>query len=342
MSKIISESWSEFVIEDYFEIVKGKRLTKANMKDGEIRFVGSSAYNNGITAYISNEDNRHKGNLITVCYNGSVGETFYQEEEFIASDDVNVLYPKFEMNKYIALFLCPIIKSKGKNYEFIDKWTKEKMGKTKILLPIDQNGEPDWFYMNNYMKSIELRVNNSLSRLRTASAYVKNKIETRDWISFDLTDLFVFSLPKGDIQVKKTKEGDMPLITPSNTNNGLVQRISDKSESTLYDANTITVDMFGNSYFHEEPYFVTAHGHVNVLKPKFMINKYIGLFMATTIKTMFLQKYGFSDMCTQKVLKVEKLYLPVDDNKKPNWSYIENYMSYVEEKVKQNISVLSK
>ena len=51
--------------------------------------------------------NSHSGffwiNKITVCYNGSVGETFYQDQPFLASDDVNVLYPKFDMTKEIRL-----------------------------------------------------------------------------------------------------------------------------------------------------------------------------------------------------------------------------------------------
>ena len=51
-------------------------------------------------------------------------EAFYQEDEFVESDDVNVLYPKFELNKYIAWFRCPIIKKVGENYAFIDKWKK--------------------------------------------------------------------------------------------------------------------------------------------------------------------------------------------------------------------------
>ena len=56
------------------------------------------------TAKIANKEHLHKGGTITVSYNGSVGETFYQEEPFWASDDVNVLYPKFNLTKNIAMF----------------------------------------------------------------------------------------------------------------------------------------------------------------------------------------------------------------------------------------------
>lgn len=118
MVKIDTSTWKEFYLgggKGLFDIVKGKRLTKANMKDGDINFIGSSAENNGVTNQIGNTANIHAGNLITVSYNGSVGESFYQEDRFVASDDVNILYPSFELNKYIAWFLCPIIRSVGKN-----------------------------------------------------------------------------------------------------------------------------------------------------------------------------------------------------------------------------------
>ena len=124
------------------------------MRDGEIRFIGASAINNGVTAQISNKEKLHPANTITITYNGSVGEAFYQDKEFWASDDVNVLYPKFEMNQYIALFIIPLLKATGRKYAFVDKWKKETMEKDTIMLPVDENGNPNFPYMETYMKGI--------------------------------------------------------------------------------------------------------------------------------------------------------------------------------------------
>lgn len=144
-------SWKLFQISELFNVQKGKRLTKADMKDGKIRFIGASAINNGITAYISNDEHLHPQNTITLSYNGSIGEAFYQDEMFWASDDVNVLYPKFEMNREMAFFIIPLLKTAGKRYAFIDKWKKEDMEKSKIPLPVDKDGNPDYKYMENYI-----------------------------------------------------------------------------------------------------------------------------------------------------------------------------------------------
>ncbi len=163
--------WREFSLggdNGLFRIVKGTRLTKANMKDGNINFIGSSSVNNGITNHISNLEHIHPANLITVSYNGSIGEAFYQEKPFWASDDVNVFYPNFKQSFEIAMFLIPLIRKIGQKYKFVDKWKLEDMYNDKITLPINGNGEPNWEYMENYMKNIMDDTKAKLNILKTA------------------------------------------------------------------------------------------------------------------------------------------------------------------------------
>ena len=168
MRIVDTTAWEDFPIGDLFSVVKGTRLTKADMREGSIRFIGASAVNNGITAYISNEEHLHPGNTITITYNGSVGEAFFQEETFWASDDVNVLYPKFKLSEDIALFLIPVLKQAGKKYAFIDKWKKEDMVKDTIKLPVDENHQPNFSYMETYMKNLKITVSASLTELQSA------------------------------------------------------------------------------------------------------------------------------------------------------------------------------
>lgn len=168
----------------------------------------------------------------------------------------------------------------------------------------------------------------------------KHLIDVSGWGKFDITELFDMSLPKGDLQVKKVDDGDIPLITPSNFNNGMIQRISERSKSTLYDKGSLTVDMFGNAYYQEEDFFVTAHGHVNVLLPKMPLTVYTGTFLASIIRTMLFDKYGFNEMCTQKVLKAESIWLPITSTGEPDWQYMEDYMRGIMDKSEQIISDL--
>lgn len=37
-------------------------------------------------------------------------------------------------------------------------WKKEAMETDKIYLPVDKTGQPDWAYMEEYMRKVEERV----------------------------------------------------------------------------------------------------------------------------------------------------------------------------------------
>lgn len=145
--------WKWYQLQDLFTIKKGKRLTKANMIEGNIPFIGSIDSNNGYREYIGQEP-IHTGNTITVNYNGSVAEAFYQPNPFWASDDVNVLYPKFKMNQYIALFFVALIKMEKYRFNFGRKWHMERMNISEIKLPVFESGIPDYGFMERYIKSL--------------------------------------------------------------------------------------------------------------------------------------------------------------------------------------------
>ena len=146
--------WKRFRIGDLFNVNKGQRLTKAAQKEGNINYVGASAFNNGVTNHIGNNENLNSPNTISVCYNGSIGEAFYQEETYWATDDVNVLTPKFQINRYVALFICTVIKNESIKFAFNNKWTKDIMEKSEIPLPVTHDGTPDYTFMQKYIMSL--------------------------------------------------------------------------------------------------------------------------------------------------------------------------------------------
>ncbi|GHX07147.1 restriction endonuclease subunit S [Vibrio cholerae] len=150
-------TWNPFRFDQLFDIKKGKRLTKANMLPGNYPFIGSTDKNNGVTNRVGQNPN-HPANVITVNYNGSVGEAFYQPVPFLASDDVNVLYPKesaFDrFNQYIALFIIPVIRHNRFKFSYGRKWHLERMEETLLYLPVTKGGKPDLDYMESYIKKL--------------------------------------------------------------------------------------------------------------------------------------------------------------------------------------------
>lgn len=146
--------WKDFKLEEIFDIHKGKRLTKATIKQGNTPFIGAIDNHNGIRQYVSGEPS-HPGNVLTVNYNGSVGEAFYQPFPFLASDDVNILYPKFkEMDPLIGHFFCTLIRREKYRFSYGRKWNLERMKESTIKLPVDVENNIDFESIRKFMKSI--------------------------------------------------------------------------------------------------------------------------------------------------------------------------------------------
>jgi hypothetical protein len=146
-------TWKNFQLQELFDIRKGKRLTKANMSPGNTPFIGAIDGNNGISGFIA-QPSLHEGNTITVSYNGSIGEAFYQSKPFWRSDDVNVLYPRFHLTPGVALFLTTVIRRERYRYSYGRKWDLERMKPSTIRLPVNKNEVPDWQMMERYISSL--------------------------------------------------------------------------------------------------------------------------------------------------------------------------------------------
>ena len=149
-------TWKEYRLDDLFHFKKGSRLIKEDMEDGDVNYLGAISVNNGVRQKIKCDDSDlYEPNCITVNYNGSVGEAFYQKESFWASDDVNILYSKgWEMNQYNALFIITVIKADRYRFNYGRKWTLEKMKETIIKLPAKIDNSPNFSYMESYIRSL--------------------------------------------------------------------------------------------------------------------------------------------------------------------------------------------
>lgn len=152
---LYSRKWVKFLLSDerLFDVRKGKRVTKKDLTPGETPYITSTGVNNGVTDYVEIVPN-HKGNTITVNYDGNVGNAYYQENDYYALDSVNILYPKFELDRHIAMFIITIIETAKINYNYARKWHLGRMKQTEIMLPVTDEGLPDWEFMRNYIKSL--------------------------------------------------------------------------------------------------------------------------------------------------------------------------------------------
>lgn len=149
--------WKTFRFTEVFqEIQRGKRLTKANQADGPTPYISSTSENNGVDAFIGNNIGVRKfEDVLTLANSGSVGSTFYQQFEFVASDHVTALKSE-NADKYANLFLSTVVKRLEEKYSFNREINDTRIKREKVILPADKEGNPDFHYMSDFVKKLEL------------------------------------------------------------------------------------------------------------------------------------------------------------------------------------------
>ena len=156
------DNWKFFKLGDIFlrdkkqkGFPRGKVHSKDELLDGDDYFyVGAKKKENGLMYRCGYcESQISKGNCILFICNGqgSVGYTNYMDVDFMASGDIALGYNE-HLNKYNALFLVTILDRERFKYSFGRKWGKY-LSDTEILLPAKE-GEPDWDYMEEYIKCL--------------------------------------------------------------------------------------------------------------------------------------------------------------------------------------------
>ena len=189
--KLTDREWKEFNFIDIFIIRGGFYNKKPPLeKVGNIPFLGAVDNNNGITEFYTlnniaanskighgiNEPLSQKiyqGNCICVTNNGSVGYAYYQKHIFTCSHDVNPLYLKnFKMTEDLAMFLISAIEQQKVCFRYSRKWRPKRMKKSKILLPINSLGQPDYQFMEDYIKEIMYR------KRKLYLEYAQEKLQT--------------------------------------------------------------------------------------------------------------------------------------------------------------------
>jgi 16S rRNA G966 N2-methylase RsmD len=157
--KLNIKNWREFKYGDIFIIGRGKAGEEDDTQKPS-PLVGASQNENGTNGEHIKAKPYYKTPLITVGNGGNTGcgQCFFQSIPFNAKSTVNVLdlqkNYKRKMNEFIGMFLVTIIKLEKYRFNFGRGWSRERMKNDIIKLPVKKNGEPDFDFMEKYIKSL--------------------------------------------------------------------------------------------------------------------------------------------------------------------------------------------
>ena len=166
---LTDRNWKPFDVGIVFnDIQRGKRLKSENHKPGQKVYVSSSSENNAVDAFIGNEIGiREFEDCLALANSGSVGFVSYHPYRFVASDHVTKL-KRQGLSKYSYLFLAVAVARLSEKYSFNREINDKRLKREKIMLPVTSNGEPDYAFMEAYMKKQEQKL------LKKYADYQKN------------------------------------------------------------------------------------------------------------------------------------------------------------------------
>lgn len=336
-------SWDVFHLYDIFDISMGNKMDKGKMTDGDVPFVGRTANNNGINANVGRVVNHERyctvepypGGCLTLALGGSIGSCFYQSEPFYTSQNVAVLIPKNEQSELSLLFVSSVITYcvlDGKYGAFVEELNKHVRTDFIIKLPATPSGEPDWAYMEQYMRDVMAECERKYSIL-VQIAKERHLLDVSDWGEFRVGDLFETTangkrVPTGSsVPMNDLIEGDIPRVTVTDKNNGIIGNyVVDSDKFNVYE-NFISVSFLGTVFYHDGR--VSLDMKVHCLKPlDVVLNQYIGLFLCSVIKSC-LDDLDYTNQVSSSMLPELMIRLPIDNIGHPDWDYMEQYMREV-------------
>ena len=329
--KLSDRKWDKFFIKRICDVCSGRDIYDAERIEGSIPYITSGSVNNGVKYFISNINDTLEENAISVNRNGSVGYAFYHKYKALYSNDCRKLKLKEYNNEYVSIFITQQIMLQKEKYNYGYKMGTGRLQKQYIMLPIDDKGNPDFEFMEQYVKKIFVEkkqkylvfVKKQLKKLQSTRIQSMDELH---WKSFYLEE--IFTIKKGNQNKMNTLEaGSIPLVSAKKNNNGYKDFITPNHKS-LYVGNCITINNDGDGgagLAFYQPYTMALDSHCTALIPLNDISKETMLFLARCL-TMQNEQFGHGYALSNSRMKTFKFMLPVNDEDEPDYKYMEQYI----------------
>lgn len=311
---------------------------------GPTNYIGAISTNNGIRQTID-APFTWEGNCITVNYNGSVGHAFYQQEEFYASDDVNVLYSKnFILDENLALYFCTAIFKASAKYSYTSKWTKERMEQSSIILPI-RGHQLDFDFMRRYIATLKAE------RVATLKAYLQaaglsdtiltegelaaldalrqNRVNWKEIPVCGKDGAFNVSNTHSILKAQVVPDsGDIPYVGAGESNNSIQSYISispdliEKGNSIMIGGKTLVITYQERDYASNDSHNLALY-YKDIENP----SRDIQLFLVSALYKALKPKYHWGDSISNKKIYSDTFMIPINNDGAIDYYLINNLIS---------------
>ena len=360
---VSNQKYKPFNVGDIFFITNGKGITRQEIKDhpGELAAIQSAATNNGIMGFIDEDYCRERNYsftlepCLTVARTGSSGYVTFQEHGCCVGDSAKLLLLKGnKKTKNIYLYLRTILMANKYRYTFARKVTEENYLNDIIELPINEDDEIDYEYMENYIMQINGDVA-SIPDYFLQEGYEKacwyldtidqddfekeyaGKIcddeivlDTDKWIEFHLYDIFEIHVGnKFDRSKMSMGAPTVNFVGRSSENNGVTAFVDEIEGTEPYKEGNLTValggEYLGSCFIQDYPFYTSQN--VNVLIPKEDIDIFTKMFIAHLVRYESANNYkAFARELNAHIKTDFVIKLPATVFGKPDYEFMSKYI----------------
>lgn len=197
-------------------------LSVADTPGSAIRYITRTGEDNGCemiadSTCISPSD-IEEGNAITI--GDTTATCFYQPERFIAGDHIVVVRADNWLNPHTAMFILSVLNNERYKYSYGRPFVKEHIEDTFLPLPTDKNGNPDWAFIEAYIKSLKYRP------LTTKNRNEAHALGIANWEEFRVAKILTILNGKGITKEEiDDNPGSFTVVQSGEENNGVLGMI---------------------------------------------------------------------------------------------------------------------
>lgn len=165
--------WREFVIGDLFpNIVKPPVLHSLQVveKSDGIPYIVRTKYNNGVKCRVYPVAGVEPSPAGVITWGAENAAFFYQKKPFLSGRDIYYIDTR-KLSMMTCLFLASCFQTVVHKYPYNFGLFPELLKKERIKLPVTHDCEPDWGYMDLYMRE---RIRNEANNISNLSSAIGN------------------------------------------------------------------------------------------------------------------------------------------------------------------------
>lgn len=343
---IDTSSWKEFRVTDFFTVLSGRnKLSNVDIDDGDTPVYSSNSYNGGIFGYTTKEPDYEISEDIPfyITFGDHTKAVNIVDKSFCVMDNVKVLITKIR-NYNVLYFIITSWLKNVPNLGYARHWGIAE--KTKIHLPATSEGQPDWDYMESYMKAVMEESEKSLENLKRADD-TKHLIDVSEWGEFRVGDLFTKRTMKGYPKKAEVYDENENGYHIYGQNIGwqypykvlmdeqYLHKVEPDKPILAYASSVGEIGLINESFYRSgdngafQGLFPIGY-HPNLLQMQFVLS---------ILKKEF-EKFRY-DTSMQNTMDIT-FKLPIDANGEPNWQYMEDYMRNIMDKSEKAVEDLRK